>query len=402
MAVVVLSVTCESVFASVESFLRNTILKSWPKYIAPCFVWGLVFAYSMQTQAQDVPAPTEAKAPSVEELIALVEHARSQITSYDVVVHISSAVEDALGDMNTTQISEAEIMESDGKYFLKDKGRKFSTTPGVPEAGGTHFERSYLATEFWSKSLNISAKNDNPWGTVELPDKSSHDGSGPMEVMFKYFSVYQKQMHQKNTQVIALENGMYSVTTTLREGEQKGIVRFTIDPEKNYVPVKSEVVDESGHVMLANDFKQFEEAAPGIWLPTVYEKTIHFPSEFRQLVKVSVDILSVNQPLDESEFTLVFPPGTRVRDNIAGYKYEIGAANMGSLTPPVVDMEFDIDAPAHESYLSELVKNELAIVKPERLAPQGWGSTVSVVVAICSLGVLLGVAVLMLRHRRAQ
>src|SRR5262249_901877 len=149
---------------------------------------------------------------------------------------------------------------------------------------------------------------------------------------------------------------------------------FTFDPARGMALVRIETRDgykTEGEFKpgfppqwAQREWSDFVRAADGLWVPRKYALTTHFSTLFPKAGKdypagfnpekatsesfrfesfavdgyeATAKELRVNKPLPESTWTLEFPPGTIVNDELRGKVYQVGEVNPG-LQEDVRDM----------------------------------------------------------------
>jgi hypothetical protein len=81
---------------------------------------------------------------------------------------------------------------------------------------------------------------------------------------------------------------------------------------------------------------KFHEVEPGVWAPVQATFRWGPTGKVFSVVKVAVDMdrSQWNKPVPEDFFTLAFPVGTRVKDDVRGIIYTTGKPDAGIIVQP--------------------------------------------------------------------
>jgi len=113
-------------------------------------------------------------------------------------------------------------------------------------------------------------------------------------------------------------------------------VRLHLAPEKGFMPVRIDILapGKQGPRLDSSYYNELEEVERGQWMPTSCRMAIHIVDEGSKLIGREKSYYSVtvdkarsrfNMNLEDSLFTLTFPPGTEVNDQIRNVIYHVGA-----------------------------------------------------------------------------
>ncbi len=129
---------------------------------------------------------------------------------------------------------------------------------------------------------------------------------------------------------------IYKVAFSIKVGEEKltdpstgktALVKknrnfiVCLSPGKNYRPLKIEEFLNSGERIELCTASNFREVASGIWLPYSLERR---NSRNNQLLNIETISLNENAKVISK---LSFPPGTYVKDKVAGIEYQVGLSD---------------------------------------------------------------------------
>jgi hypothetical protein len=93
-------------------------------------------------------------------------------------------------------------------------------------------------------------------------------------------------------------------------------IYFSLEHDDSIVRISYYNADQ---ITLEYNVRKFRSIGDGLWFPTECE----FRSSNADINTISVTEVDVNSILDEKEFELEFPPGTRVKDAITGKHYTV-------------------------------------------------------------------------------
>jgi hypothetical protein len=118
-------------------------------------------------------------------------------------------------------------------------------------------------------------------------------------------------------------------------------VNVTLDP--NHAMMPAEIYSRNRGPGWAPYWKitidKFHEVEPGVWAPV--EATYRWgpPGKVFSVIKVAVDMSRSqwNKPVTEELFTLSFPVGTRVKDDLRGLHYATGKPDDGKNVDGLLD-----------------------------------------------------------------
>lgn len=122
--------------------------------------------------------------------------------------------------------------------------------------------------------------------------------------------------------VVTEVNGYDSIKLTWsREWISKKLIKlmdihFSLDHDCSIVRMSYYNADG---IILEYNVRKFRSIGDGLWFPIECE----IRNSDGDINKISVTDVQVNPILDENEFELEFPPGTRVTDTITGKRYTV-------------------------------------------------------------------------------
>jgi hypothetical protein len=99
------------------------------------------------------------------------------------------------------------------------------------------------------------------------------------------------------------------------------LFRFHVDPNKDFIPVRREWCKADGTVLRQYTCERMSREN-GLWVPTEFSWVS--PGN-AWCVHYSVQKVAVNEPIEEALLDFTFPPGTVVKDEIAGLVYTVDA-----------------------------------------------------------------------------
>lgn len=102
--------------------------------------------------------------------------------------------------------------------------------------------------------------------------------------------------------------------------EKGPIWEFYVDPDKNFIPIKTEWFRADGTLLKRVKCDEFQQVNH-LWIPVKYCWSDPARSEYSEYYEV--EKFTVNEPIDPNLLDFSFPAGTIVRDEIAGLKYRI-------------------------------------------------------------------------------
>jgi hypothetical protein len=109
-------------------------------------------------------------------------------------------------------------------------------------------------------------------------------------------------------------------TPAIPAADKRPYLRICFSVDHGYTPVKYERLSPDGRLNFAVDVNSLTQVAKGSWFPTGGSLAIA-GSNLRNVYKAGK--VAVNRGLTDRYFTIEFPPGTRVNDQITGSDYAV-------------------------------------------------------------------------------
>jgi len=122
------------------------------------------------------------------------------------------------------------------------------------------------------------------------------------------------------TASVSEEDGLYIVEFRGYDGPQAPWLRLWIDPTKDYVPVRQELLLPDKSTMTRQETGDWGHLG-GVWVPLSYKTTSFLDQAWNEYRVTSI---RVNEPVAEDSLAFDFPPGTDVHDKIRGIDYVVG------------------------------------------------------------------------------
>ena len=117
--------------------------------------------------------------------------------------------------------------------------------------------------------------------------------------------------------------GFYIMTAKRDNNPDSSFLRLYIDPQKDYIPIKQEIVTSAGILWSRQECTNFKKTLDGLWIPYEYS---WFSPEFNSNGRCLVEEITVNEPIADTLFDFEFPEGAIVTDNRIGAKYKVTKA----------------------------------------------------------------------------
>ncbi len=222
-------------------------------------------------------------------------------------------------------------------------------------------------------------------------------------------AVIRKQMTQRG-EAIVVGNTDYNQT------ELNGATRteFYFDAE-TLMPVRMTRMWPDGTVVVNVSVEYRDEQMKGL-IPVSAKETWMKDNQIQESTEVTVSEFRINAPVEDSEFSLEFPPGITVSDRIAGVQYTIGPSGDGKNAPSrsnkwVNEVLEDIEVLEKEkTVVSARRKDGQSVIKEDvddETSPnsglekvEGDGGTLPAVVAAAAIAFVIVSCIWLLRQRR--
>lgn len=185
-------------------------------------------------------------------------------------------------------------------------------------------QKTSIEDRFWEREWRRILR----CGTVPTPEMldfvSSHQNDAKL-VGTKTVNGVETKVIEWNIPQDQYENVWHYVGPYLYSGRSAKL-RLYVSEKYGFAVVRAEAASSTDEVKFWYESSDFKEVAKGIFFP--YSSSMIFDSDpTRRIVKyVFHEISDVNQPIDEQEFELSVPKGTRVRNNLPGQQvvFEVG------------------------------------------------------------------------------
>jgi hypothetical protein len=325
--------------------------------------WRLLFAslFVLLGTIARVPATTTEQALTIEQLADICEKLESAITDisieYEWLVDSTMTLREKLEFVNDEPwsiivgpsqckivCSLAHSDPNDPNAPLFDRflfEKSYATTREPNELSHHLIKRSYNGEI--AKSLYIDYPSPIGQGIISKPDFSQVLGVAPP---LEYFSIHRSKMSNVTSKMplsavlrlvnrekqVHLDNAVkqFAGFGTIRADlllpvTKRPFMRVYFSVEHGYYPVGYEYLrgPEPEIVHATIQISSLEKVTESLWFPSGGALIDH-ESKYNEvnLYQATSKIL-VNQGLTEKDFDIVFPPGTKVHDQIKGVKYTI-------------------------------------------------------------------------------
>jgi hypothetical protein len=355
--------------------------------VLPLGMAMLVGTAGFQTVRGSEPPGQQERPPglSVNEVLDSYEKACAAVWSFDIsvkdvnhnlltrTVDIQKEVAGEWREIEPENREKRQVVRLMRQYYSQGKFRVESLPANNPNHGDVN------VTTVWDgmvqKELDPSQRSGvifghgktltSPSGVVFLDLYRSFDGE------YSYVDLIRSRPPQD---VTLKQQGRLIVVTTppqpdLRIRSSGFGVTLVLDPDRGFMPTTIDLhIVENGELVLQSRYEnELSEVEPGVWLPLrcrlpvyVRDKTSAFKGKELgyHLVEVDRSRSRFNCDLNESLFTLQFPPGTVVTDEIRKTRYQVGSGT-------------------RENYLSDLaVQGRLSAEELREARPKLYATTV--------------------------
>lgn len=95
----------------------------------------------------------------------------------------------------------------------------------------------------------------------------------------------------------------------------------TVDPDRGYLPVKTELRSADGTAIITVEVTELKQTKDGLWFPKAYRSVTHTTEPADYVNEYIVESADVNTAIPAGSLGIIFPAGTVVRNQITGKKY---------------------------------------------------------------------------------
>jgi len=246
---------------------------------------------------------------------------------------------------------------------------------------------TYVTTSTWSKLLIEAPDNRIPRGYIKS-GVSLEEEKGfytIYDAMWKLLGFPWEKMNLAETTVTRDEKTHYYIMKARMGDHPRGpFVTLYIDPGRDFIPVKKEMVKPDGTIVLRLECNPFRRVN-GLWIAYRY---CWFDPRVNYGAVTEVEDVKVNQSIPDNLLEFSFPKGTIVSDEMHGLKYTIEGVDQSPADKGKAGSEIAADtkltAPVKEEQLrtvaskAEQMLQTLTAEQAVPLAIQIWPTIVLV------------------------
>ena len=216
-------------------------------------------------------------------------------------------------------------------YWTPDKSfARFTSTHYPPVTSDSNAPRidiaTYAISPKWSKRLDEAPDGRRPRGTI----KPGRDMESEMSLYNIYDATWNigirgfrwedldpnRAIVQKDEQTAC-----YIMKIQLGTSPKGSFLILHIDPSKDYIPVKQELLKYDGTVKMKSECTDFRKLSNGLWVPGKYNW--HDP-QINYFGSYEFENIAINEPIADNLLDFEFPVGTIVHDQRIGSTYQVG------------------------------------------------------------------------------
>ena len=254
-----------------------------------------------------------------EQLWQLMEASRARYASLEAHIEMEAYVEPENAPDLLRQTAKKTIvlqMAPTKRYMICT-----STLFPMPPANELKQTDRYLVTPGFVKRLREDHQTSMRSGWIEESQRPSLHFYTVYEALWGVCSVgWARLTSRMPTASVSEEDGLYIVEFRGYDGPQAPWLRLWIDPTKDYVPVRQELLFPDKSVMIREETSNWAHLG-GVWIPLFYKTACPLDRSWSQYRVTSI---RVNEPVAEDSLAFDFPPGTDVHDKIRGIDYVVG------------------------------------------------------------------------------
>ncbi|MCK5600275.1 hypothetical protein KAR91_00210, partial [Candidatus Pacearchaeota archaeon] len=251
----------------------------------------------------------------------LVQTSRQQYNSFEIELS-EIGYKHTEGKQNTYPDQKNEIIwrNTESCSYARIEHTSFEDKDGSNNVNKEVTTKTYSITPKWSKKLQETNASNSPRGRVsrgsELEDET---GLTIIDAMWGIFGQPWEKFASENA-VLSKDSKSGLYTLKGQAFPDGTTITVTIDPSKNFLPIKYEFNRPNGELAIKCECSDFKKTEDGLWVPYQYIFTdeVNGYTSIHKLKNVKVNIDISKDMLDFS-----FPPGTIINDQIANLKYVV-------------------------------------------------------------------------------
>lgn len=275
-----------------------------------CFFFGMTYLPSEKAHTQE--NRDRNRLPTPDELSKLCEASRQRYTTLRMT-------------------SESESFDYvNGKLDEQPKGEIEFTSISTPSRSYMRISmndptvtRQYAFSPTWSKRLE-TGQGLRARGIIEGGEQMKSEASlDPFLTVWKPLNSETLFRIDEAAEVsVEKDRGFFVLTTKWLNNPQT--YKVAVDPNKDFLPVKAEILSSDGSLKMAFGFSDFRKTESGLWFP--FKWSFEVPGMTKGVARITS--LDINSDILDKELDFVFPHGTRVRDRIANLQYVVPGISM--------------------------------------------------------------------------
>ena len=254
------------------------------------------------------------KIPSVSELVSFMQATRQKYKIFDATIQILATKPAGSNSQRQEVYKYQVIWRTDGqRYYCKIEGLDYD-----PKGQASKISRTYLFAPEQSRRLEIR-KEKQPRGYItkgwpwKWKDPLAY-GFTPYEALWECFCPFPLEEADLHVSTVDIDKASGNFVLILKLGSvDKGpLIRLYIDPDKEYIPVKKQLIKMPDDLLVIDyECGSIHKDTSSLWVPFEYNTVNN--DGFTIICKV--ERISVNEPLAEASFDLIFPEGTIIQDD---------------------------------------------------------------------------------------
>lgn len=281
---------------------------------------------------------------------------------------------------------------------ISDRDTNYTSTDMIFENGNWRIEGYDVAWDGEKMNIHIETSNSSqrmvysqnyergiqaiPGGLIQKPGKIGSNRPRPCDILFTNLKgiTFSSIVEDPNTKVyqIKQENRDLIVCEYVDEETNPTLIqKVYLDPNNSFTVVKHEFYRmDTGALWSALENIKYIEAEDGIMFPVYADHILYladkngkFPARTLTL-EVDEESLKLNQELSQDVFTIEFPKGTLIRDEIIGLDYRVDDNQLlDSLIDDVIQSQKDQEATIREPNIqsSDTEENNQAVLANDKI-----------------------------------
>jgi len=191
--------------------------------------------------------------------------------------------------------------------------------------------RQYAIGSRDARELVTHHKTGKTTGMIVRPRKLIPTMHSPYEAMWDVLDrPWSRLVERIDTAEVRVEEGLVILEmVTVDYGSMSMRLRLTVDPAKDFVPVKTELLrsdqSEPWTLEVCEDWRRIN----GLWVPFKYTSSAPTAGYWQEFV---VQSMTLNEPVPPEKLTVRFPEGIVIDDAIRGLRYKSGSPSREAMS----------------------------------------------------------------------